>query len=53
MTLSLEDIETLSKIGLEIGTDISYDGQFKFVNSEKVIQLSESLAKNIIVILPS
>ena len=53
MTLSLDDIETLSKIGLEIGTEISYDGQFKFANSEKVIQLSESLAQNIIVILHS
>ena len=53
MTLSLDDIETLSKIGLEIGTEIYYDGQFKFVNSEKVIHLSESLAQNIIVILHS
>jgi DNA uptake protein ComE-like DNA-binding protein len=51
ISLSLEDIETLGKIGLKLGTEIVNDGQNRFVESGDVIQVTKSLAENIILVL--
>lgn len=51
ISLSLEDIEILGKIGLKLGTEIVNDGQNRFVESGDIIQVTKSLAENIILVL--
>ena len=51
--LSLEDVDVMAKIGLDVGSKVSCEGNLRFVNSGEVIQLKESLAKKIIVNLAS
>ena len=51
ISLSLEDMEKLGKIGIKLGTAISNNGEYKIVDSGKIIQVSESLAENIILVL--
>jgi len=51
ISLSSDDMDMLEKIGMEIGVEIFNDGQNKFLHSEKIIQVSESLAENIILVL--
>jgi len=51
ISLSLDDMTLLVKIGIELGSEIYNDGQYKLVESGKLIQVSKSLAENIILVL--
>jgi hypothetical protein len=44
-------MKLLGKIGIELGSEIYNDGQYKLVESGKLIQVSKSLAENIILVL--
>lgn len=49
--LSSDDIGTLKDIGIEVGTQISNDGELKVTKTGEIIQVGESLAGNIILLL--
>jgi DtxR family Mn-dependent transcriptional regulator len=51
ISLSLEDMDVLDKIGIKLGTEISNDGEYNIVESGKIIQVNKSLAENIILVL--
>jgi DtxR family Mn-dependent transcriptional regulator len=51
ISLSLEDMEVLDKIGIKLGTEISNNGEYNIVESGKIIQVNKSLAENIILVL--
>jgi hypothetical protein len=41
----------LDKIGIKLGTEISNNGEYNIVDSGKIIQVNNSLAENIILVL--
>lgn len=51
ISLSLEDMDVLDKIGIKLGTEISNNGEYNIVESGKIIQVNNSLAENIILVL--
>jgi DtxR family Mn-dependent transcriptional regulator len=51
ISLSLEDMDVLDKIGIKLGTEISNNGEYNIVDSGKIIQVNNSLAENIILVL--
>ncbi len=51
MKLSSDDLGTLKDIGIEVGTQISNDGELKITKTGDIIQVGESLAGNIILLL--
>tara|TARA_B100000767_G_scaffold67263_1_gene63695 strand:+ start:1582 stop:2244 length:663 start_codon:yes stop_codon:yes gene_type:complete len=51
MKLSSDDLVTLKDIGIEVGTQISNDGELKITKTGDIIQVGESLAGNIILLL--
>ena len=48
ISLSHEEIEIMSQLGLEIGTEIFFDGEFKLQSTNRILKIDESLSSNIV-----
>ena len=48
ISLSHEEIEIMSQLGLEIGSKIFFDGEFKLQSTNRILKIDESLSSNIV-----
>lgn len=48
MSLSQDEIDIISQIGIEVGTEIKFDGEYKIQSSNKIIKIDESVSSFIV-----
>ena len=48
ISLSHEGIEIMSQLGLEVGSEIFFDGEFKLQSTNRILKIDESLSSNIV-----
>ena len=48
MSLSQYEIDIISQIGIEVGTEIKFDGEYKIQSSNKIIKIDESVSSFIV-----
>ena len=48
ISLSHEEIEIMSQLGLEVGSEIFFDGEFKLQSTNRILKIDESLSSNIV-----
>lgn len=48
ISLSHEEIEIISQLGLEVGSEIFFDGEFKLQSTNRILKIDESLSSNIV-----
>ena len=48
MSLSQDEIDIISQIGIEVGTEIKFDGEYKIQSSNKIIKIDESISSFIV-----
>ena len=48
ISLSSDDINLISRLGIEVGTEIIFDGEYKIKSSNKILKIDESISNNIL-----
>ena len=48
ISLSHEEIEIMSQLGLEVGSEIFFDGEYKLQSTNRILKIDESLSSNIV-----
>ena len=48
ISLSHEEIEIMSQLGLEVGSEIFFDGEFRLQSTNRILKIDESLSSNIV-----
>ena len=48
ISLSSDDINVISRLGIEVGTEIIFDGEYKIKSSNKILKIDESISNNIL-----
>ena len=48
ISLSHEEIEIMSQLGLEIGREIFFDGEIKLQSTNRILKIDDSLSSNIV-----
>ena len=48
MSLSQDEIDIISQIGIEVGTEIKFDGEYRIQSSNKIIKIDESVSSFIV-----
>ena len=48
ISLSHEEIEIISQLGLEVGSEIFFDGEYKLQSTNRILKIDESLSSNIV-----
>tara|TARA_B100000579_G_C22784754_1_gene831282 strand:+ start:260 stop:925 length:666 start_codon:yes stop_codon:yes gene_type:complete len=48
ISLSKDEMNVISQLGIEVGTEIIFDGEYKIKSSNKILKIDESLSSNIV-----
>ena len=48
ISLPKDDMNVISQLGIEIGTEISFDGEYKILSTDKVLKIDESISNSIV-----
>ncbi len=48
ISLSSDEINVISNLGIEVGTEIIHDGEYKIKSSNKILKFDESISSNIL-----
>ncbi len=48
ISLSKDEMNVISQLGIKVGTEIIFDGEYKIKSSNKILKIDESLSSNIV-----